>query len=204
MRKVQGIGISDVKVRCISKTKVYATWRTMLCMVVGKHGGTPAGYTIDEAWLKLSNFKKWYDVQPLKDIPNYILDSYWLNCSQARHFSPETTTFLPPQLVHFMQKTNNQEQLLGIFKTDSGKYRAASGCTRIFASTSDMPSRASFVSMIDAHMDYLKFKIEILNHIRKTFVLDERLFVVMDLIVDKLQYHIDNRVVLEDLYDLFN
>ena len=208
-QKVRGIGVNDI--RGVSTTEMYKVWASILDAVVGKRNSeNPSSadliYTADDSWLILSNFKKWFDLQPYKYFPEYVLDSVWLNCSRNRHFSPDTSAYVPYQLANFFAqpKLTYKNKMLGVDETASKTYHVDSAILKYREGVSSDELTQTFAVELDAHIQYLRFKSRSLDYICKNYELDERLFIVIDLVQDKLQCHIDNRIELKKLYDLFS
>lgn len=97
MKLIYGIGINDIK--DITKTKdgikCYQTWRDMLkrCYSTKFQATKPTyiGCTVHPDWLRLSNFKQWFDKFY---VDGYDLDKDIIDCNN-KVYSKDTCVFIP-------------------------------------------------------------------------------------------------------------
>ena len=192
--KVAGIGINDSLTK-VAGNPVYAQWTNILHQIKLK----PSEYSICDEWKYFSKFAEWVSKQ--NKLEKYRLDTNWLSCNTSkRHFSPETAVFIPATLSHlFLVPSNRDVRLpLGVVAFKRG-FMLPGGVRQ----RSGAPGTL-FATPLDAHIEYLIAKRSTLLKVRDTYVLDERLDIMIALVLDVLEDHINTRTELKNLSDLFN
>ena len=115
-----------------SKKVVIDKWRNMIRRCYSEdyleQNPTYRECSVCSEWLTFSNFERWVAEQGIEDLKEYDLDKDLLS-KGAKIYSPETCCFLPHSLNVLLASCNSKKDELpmGVYKRDSGTYRALVG-----------------------------------------------------------------------------
>lgn len=101
----KGINDMDEPVKVDGRmTKLYSDWFRMLQRCYGKiHSNAYENCEVCEEWLRLSNFKKWYEVHYVE---GWSLDKDILGEENNKVYSPQTCCYVPTEInVMFTKKS---------------------------------------------------------------------------------------------------
>lgn len=131
-RKVYGVAVNDVA-ECVTNTAYHKKWLIMLnrCYhpTQAKHNKSYNDVFVCDEWLKLSNFKEWFENPENGYKEGYQLDKDIL-VKGNRVYSPETCCFVPSEINNII-KLGNKKGIypIGVTKVKQGNrpYRANLG-----------------------------------------------------------------------------
>ena len=115
-----GVGINDLD--GYEKTQMYRIWDCMLsrCYENGDGAATYKDCYVCEEWLRISNFKKWYDEN---HVEGYHLDKDLL-VKGNKIYSPQTCCFLPKEINAIFKKYRKNNGIPTGVHFRRGKYTA--------------------------------------------------------------------------------
>ena len=188
MKLVHGVGINDLprgscSVMVDGKQIVhpfYNKWASMLfrCYDTKYHQKQPtyAGCTVCEEWKTLSNFKEWFDQQPLER-HSWQLDKDLLFPSN-KIYSPETCILVPQWLNSFVVERGNDrgEYLIGCYwNKQANKFRA-----KINDGHGKKTHLGYFTDELSAHLAWKSAKLQMVHDMKDNLdLVDRRIYDVL-------------------------
>ena len=173
---VFGIGINDVSLPIRSVRKEYLGWVHMLNIINGPRSKTNGGATLDDRWIRFSNFIEWLHAQ--ENWSEYELDP-GIKVVGNRFYSPDTCVMVHPtvrrHLAHREQRgkkglprgVHRRKDLVGGRPVYSVTGRDPLAGKAVCLGTYDTPE--------DAH---LAWQIERIEHLRLCLPFANNLYVV--------------------------
>jgi len=156
----KGFGYSDIpghgtKIETRTNYKPYNKWQQMMrrCFTTAWHDWKPTykGCSIDPEWLVFSNFKRWYDAQPLAG--KYCELDKDIIIQGNKHYSPETCVLVTAEINSLLKNYPKGSCLRGVKSLKNGER---------FSSSLSIKSKpvflGSFDTEIEAHNAYVKAK----------------------------------------------
>jgi hypothetical protein len=135
--------------------RAYNKWQQMLRRVftIGWHNWKPTykDCTIDPAWLIFSNFKKWYDEQPLAG--QYCELDKDIIIQGNKHYSPETCVLVTAEINTLMRSYGKGKLLRGVTSIRKGKRFKAT-----LTANKEVFKLGEFDTEIEAHQAYVHAK----------------------------------------------
>lgn len=178
---VCGVGVNDLKTEVYNENKecypFYGIWQSIIQRCYDhkfqeKHPNYK-GCKIAVQWLKLSNFKKWYEDNCIKDC---VLDKNLLSNDNGKTYCATSCCFVPLEICRFTARKTPKKYLNGVTKhKESKRY-----ISRIYYD-GKMQQLGYYDTEIEAHNVYLKAKAAHASELADKYkdVISERAYIAL-------------------------
>lgn len=204
---IQGVGINDLgySTHIVNGKRTtlrsYTKWTNILIRCYSgwysKEHPTYVGCSVAPEWHYYSAFKDWMDSQPYEG--DRDLDKDFLS-EGNKVYSPETCILIPQDINKFLTIRTNDRGANPLGVTHNSAYVRGQSRKPFRAQANDYSGKRCAVGLfydeMEAHMAYLKFKLEVLELHMLNYTNEPLITKGLTRIKDKIFFHIENNLEL--------